>query len=144
MGGQVMAVELHALGKIPPHSIEGEQSVLGSMLLDKDAIVVTTETLQPDDFYKEAHKEIYEAILELYNRDEPVDLVTLSDELKNFSLSSLESGIKDGFCWGENGDDIIFSLGVEENENFGWENSASLSESNRLVRSSRRAVIWDI
>ncbi len=77
-----MSVELQALGKIPPHSIEGEQSVLGSMILDKDAIVITSEMLRPEDFYKEAHKEIYEAILELYDRDEPVDLVTLSDELK--------------------------------------------------------------
>lgn len=77
-----MATEAQILGKIPPHSLEGEQSVLGAMLLDKDAIVVASEVLREDDFYKEAHTEIFEAVIELYNRNEPVDLVTLSEELK--------------------------------------------------------------
>jgi len=71
------------LGRIPPHNVEAEQSVLGAMMLDKDAIVTVTELIKGDDFYKEAHKEIFEAIMDLYNRDEPVDLVTLSDELRN-------------------------------------------------------------
>jgi len=77
-----MAVELQALGKVPPHSLEAEQSVLGAMALDKEAIIVATDILRPEDFYKEAHKEIYEAVLELFDRDEPVDLITLSEELK--------------------------------------------------------------
>lgn len=77
-----MSAELQIMGKIPPHSIEGEQSVLGSMLLDKDAIIVATDILRSEDFYKEAHKEIFEAIVEIYNKDEPVDLITLSEELK--------------------------------------------------------------
>lgn len=69
------------LGRIPPHNIDAEQSVLGAMLLDKEAIIEVTEIIGASDFYKEAHTEIYEAILNLYNRDEPVDLVTLSEEL---------------------------------------------------------------
>ncbi|TCO77985.1 replicative DNA helicase [Marinisporobacter balticus] len=69
------------LGRIPPHNIDAEQSVLGSMILDKDAIIMSGELIRGEDFYKEAHREIYDAILELYNRDEPVDLVTLSEEL---------------------------------------------------------------
>lgn len=77
-----MVTESQILGKIPPHSLEGEQSVLGAMLLDKDAIVVASEILRDEDFYKEAHKEIFEAVIEIYNRNEPVDLVTLSEELK--------------------------------------------------------------
>ena len=77
-----MAVELGSLGKIPPHSIEGEQSVLGAMLLDKEAITAASDRLRGEDFYKEAHREIYEAIMDVYNKDEPVDLITLSDELK--------------------------------------------------------------
>ncbi len=68
-------------GRIPPHNVEAEQSVLGAMILDKEAIIVVTEVLKNEDFYKEAHKEIYEAIIDLYNKDEPVDLVTLSEEL---------------------------------------------------------------
>jgi len=70
------------LGKIPPHSIEAEQSVLGSMILDKDAIIEVSDILHAEDFYKEGHKEIYKGIIELYKRDEPVDMVTLSEELK--------------------------------------------------------------
>ncbi len=68
-------------GRIPPHNIEAEQSVLGAMILEKDVIVTATEILKSTDFYKEAHSEIYEAILDIYNKDEPVDLVTLSEEL---------------------------------------------------------------
>nr|WP_074351675.1 replicative DNA helicase [Proteiniborus sp. DW1] len=84
---------MQALGRVPPHSIEGEQSVLGSMILDKNAIIAATEILKPSDFYKEAHREIYEAILEIYNRDEPVDLITLSDELKKRNTLDAVGGI---------------------------------------------------
>ena len=70
------------IGRIPPHSMEAEQSVIGAMLLDKEAINTAIEHLRGDDFYKEANKEIYEAMLVLNNRNEPVDLVTLSEELK--------------------------------------------------------------
>ncbi|MDX9917077.1 MAG: replicative DNA helicase [Gudongella sp.] len=70
------------LGRIPPHSIEAEQSVLGAMLLNKEAINTALEVIRPEDFYKEANQEIYEAMLVLNNRNEPVDLITLSEELK--------------------------------------------------------------
>lgn len=69
------------LGRIPPHNIDAEQSVLGSMILDKEAIIMAGEIINGEDFYKEAHREIFDSILALYNRDEPVDLVTLSEEL---------------------------------------------------------------
>lgn len=86
-------MEISSLGRIPPHSIEGEQSVLGSMILDKNAIIVATEILKPGDFYKEAHREIYESILDIYSRDEPVDLITLSDELKKRNTLDAIGGI---------------------------------------------------
>lgn len=70
------------IGRIPPHSLEAEQSVLGAMILDKEAINTAIEIIRPDDFYKEANKEIFEAILTLFNKNEPVDLITLSEELK--------------------------------------------------------------
>lgn len=70
------------MGKVPPNSLEAEQSVLGSMMLDKDAIVTVTEMLKSDDFYKETNAEIHEAIIALYDRNEPVDLITLMEELK--------------------------------------------------------------
>ncbi len=75
-------MEAHALGRIPPHSLEAEQSVLGAMILNKEAINTAIEQLHPEDFYKEANKEIFKTIIELFNKSEPVDLITLSEELK--------------------------------------------------------------
>ena len=69
------------IGKIPPHDIEAEQAVLGSMLTDKDAVVDAVEILKPDDFYRQDNKIIYEAILNLYNRAEPIDIITVKSEL---------------------------------------------------------------
>lgn len=69
--------------RIPPHSVEAEQSVLGSILLDKDAMISVSETLIPEDFYKEAHRVIYECILKLYNNQSEIDLITLADELRD-------------------------------------------------------------
>ncbi|MCC0704252.1 replicative DNA helicase [Clostridioides sp. ES-S-0049-02] len=68
--------------RIPPHSVESEQSILGSILLDKDAIITVTETIRPGDFYKEAHKIIYECMITLSNKGEPIDLITLTEELR--------------------------------------------------------------
>ncbi|GBC98463.1 Replicative DNA helicase [bacterium HR17] len=65
-----------------PHSVEAEQCVLGAMLLDRDAIAIAAETLQAEDFYYSPHRSIYEAILTLFNRGDPVDLVTVAEELK--------------------------------------------------------------
>lgn len=75
-------MENQLIGRIPPHSLEAEQSVLGAMILDKEAINTAIEIIRPDDFYKEANREIFEAILVLFNKNEPVDLITLSEELK--------------------------------------------------------------
>lgn len=81
------------LGRIPPHNVEAEQSILGAMILDKDAIITATEIVKTEDFYKEAHKEIYDAVLDLYNKDEPVDLITLSDELTSRGTLEALGGI---------------------------------------------------
>ena len=77
------------LGKVPPHDTEAEQAVLGSMLTDKEAIVSAIEVLKEEDFYREDNKAIYGAILNLYNRAEPVDIITLKSELS--SLGQLEA-----------------------------------------------------
>ena len=68
--------------KIPPQNIEAEQSVLGSLLLDKDAILKVGDFLRPDDFYREDHGIIYDAILALFEKRKPVDVVTLTDWLE--------------------------------------------------------------
>lgn len=69
--------------RVPPHNIEAEQSVLGAMLLDKNAIAEATEILNGSEFYKESHRVLFESITEIYNKDEPVDMVTLVELLKN-------------------------------------------------------------
>lgn len=69
------------LGKVPPHDIEAEQAVIGSMLTDKDAVIAAIEVLKEEDFYRDDNKAIYGAILNLYNRSEPIDIITLKAEL---------------------------------------------------------------
>jgi replicative DNA helicase len=68
--------------RVPPHNIEAEISVLGSIMLDKDAIIKIADLLKPDDFYKEAHETIYEVILELYQQQQPLDVLSVSSRLK--------------------------------------------------------------
>jgi replicative DNA helicase len=69
-------------GRIPPHNIEAEESVLGSILLDKDAIVQVADILRPEHFYVPAHRDIFESDLLLYENREPIDILTLSNALK--------------------------------------------------------------
>ncbi len=68
--------------RLPPHNLEAEQSVLGSLLIDRDAIIKVAAFLRAEDFYANANGLIYQGILDLYNRREPTDIVTLSDELQ--------------------------------------------------------------
>ncbi len=68
--------------KILPHSPEAEQSVVGSMIMDKDAIVAASEVITGDDFYQQRYGILYEAMIELFNEGKPVDLVTLQNKLK--------------------------------------------------------------
>lgn len=68
--------------KLPPHSLEAEESALGSMMLSKEAITSSIEILKIEDFYQDAHRKIYDAILNIYNRNEPADVITIAEELK--------------------------------------------------------------
>ena len=70
------------LGKVPPHDIEAEQAVLGSMFTDKDAVISSVEILKEEDFYRDDNRYIYSAMLNLYNRAEPIDLITVKAELE--------------------------------------------------------------
>ncbi len=71
--------------KIPPHSLEAERAVLGGMLLDRESLPRAVELLKPADFYKEGHRKIFDAMLALFERNEPVDLLTISEELRRRS-----------------------------------------------------------
>ena len=68
--------------KVPPHNLEAEQTILGSILINNDALNQVTDILSGEDFYREANAHIFEGMLALYNRDDPVDLITLSEVLK--------------------------------------------------------------
>jgi replicative DNA helicase len=73
-------------GRVPPSNIEAEESLLGAMLLSKDAIASAVETVSPEDFYKPAHGHLFEAIQTLYGQGEPVDPVTVAEELRRANL----------------------------------------------------------
>ncbi len=76
-----MVSSLPTVERLPPHNVEAEHSVLGSLLIDRDAIIKVAAFVKPEDFYHPANGTIYRAILDLYNRREPTDFITLSDEL---------------------------------------------------------------
>jgi replicative DNA helicase len=75
------------VGRVPPHNLEAEESLLGAMLLSRDAISTATEVgVDTADFYKPAHANIYDAVMSLYGQGEPVDPVTVADELRRADL----------------------------------------------------------
>lgn len=78
--------------RIPPHNDEAERSVLGSAMLDKDALFDVVEVLHPSDFYNEGHKEIFAAITDLYKKSAPVDVLTVSEELKKRNSLEMVGG----------------------------------------------------
>jgi len=88
---------------VPPHNLEAEASVLGSLMLDRNAVVRVADFLRPDDFYLDHHAQVYRAALNLYDRSDPIDLLTLAAELEKMRvlervggqafLAELESGV---------------------------------------------------
>ncbi|KJR42036.1 replicative DNA helicase [Candidatus Magnetoovum chiemensis] len=80
--GAVKEVE-DALAKLPPQNIEAEQFILGAILMENDALYKSLENIVPDDFYKDAHRRIYAAMIALNDRNEAIDLITLTDYLQN-------------------------------------------------------------
>ncbi len=79
--------------KVPPQNIEAEMAVLGSMLIEEDAIPLALELVEEACFYKEPHAKIFSAILNLYNNRRSVDLITISDELKRSNLLEYVGGM---------------------------------------------------
>ncbi len=82
------------LGKVPPHDIEAEQAVIGSMLTDQEAVYAAIEKLKPEDFYREDNKQIYTAILNIYNKAEPIDIITLKAELSSMGKLDAVGGLE--------------------------------------------------
>ena len=69
-------------GKLPPQALELEEAVLGALMLEKDALTDVIDKLKPDNFYKESHQKIYQAICDLFSKSEPTDYLTVINELK--------------------------------------------------------------
>ncbi len=90
-------------GRVPPHNLEAEASVLGSLMLDRNAIVRVADFLRPEDFYLDHHAQVYRAVLNLYDRADPIDLLTIAAELETMRaleriggqafLAELQSGV---------------------------------------------------
>ncbi len=76
----------HDGGRVPPQAVEIEEAVLGAMLIEHEAATIALQLLSPNDFYKPAHKHIFETLFELYERDNPLDLITVENELRDKSL----------------------------------------------------------
>lgn len=81
------------LEKIPPQNLDAEQSVLGAMIIDKEAVHKAVEMLKPEDFYRDANGHIFQAILTLFERGEAIDLITLAEELRQSGLLDQVGGV---------------------------------------------------
>lgn len=79
-------------GKIPPQATDLEEAVLGALMLEKDALANVIDILKPEVFYKEAHQHIFEAIRNLFNRSQPVDILTVTSELKSMGMLDVVGG----------------------------------------------------
>ncbi|HPV02566.1 MAG TPA: replicative DNA helicase [Clostridiales bacterium] len=86
-------MDLSALGMVPPHNIEAEQAVLGCMLLDSDVIPTVTELIRSSDFYREDHREICEAIIDIVEKAGPVDIITVAEQLQQRGTLEKVGGI---------------------------------------------------
>ncbi|MCC7302951.1 MAG: replicative DNA helicase [Bacteroidia bacterium] len=74
--------QLYEIGKLPPQAVDLEEAVLGALMLDKDALTAVIEILKPKSFYKEAHERIFSAIQRLFSKSEPIDILTVTQELR--------------------------------------------------------------
>lgn len=77
-----IAGDIAAYGKVPPQAIPLEQAVLGAVMLDKDALAIVLDILSPDSFYTDAHQKLYKAMLRLFERSQPIDILTATEELR--------------------------------------------------------------
>jgi replicative DNA helicase len=84
--GKISPLDTSKLERIPPYNIEAEESLLGSMLISRDAIVSVMDIIDSEDFYRKSNQEIFNTIMELYIKGEPADPITVADNLKKKSL----------------------------------------------------------
>ncbi len=82
-----------SIDKLPPQNIEAEQSVLGAIIFDNEALPKALEMLAVDDFYRESHRRLYDAMLELFNKNQPIDIITITDHLRKTNGLDAVGGI---------------------------------------------------
>ncbi len=80
------------LGKLPPQAVDLEEAVLGALMLEKDALTTVIDILKPESFYKDANKEVYQAIVDLFNNSEPVDMLTVANQLRELGKLEIVGG----------------------------------------------------
>ncbi|MCC7533322.1 MAG: replicative DNA helicase [Bacteroidia bacterium] len=80
------------LGKLPPQAIEMEEAVLGALMLEKNAITVVSDILKPESFYTDANKNIFDAIMQLYGKAQPIDILTVTEELRKNGKLEISGG----------------------------------------------------
>src|SRR5690606_38833514 len=83
---------ISGLGKLPPQAVDLEEAVLGALMLEKNALSEVIDILKPDSFYKEAHQKIYEAIFNLFQQTSPIDLLTVTSELRRMGALEMVGG----------------------------------------------------
>ena len=121
--------------RILPHSIEAEQSVIGSMILDRDAILVASEILTSDDFYQKQYGIIFDAMVELCNEGKPVDLVTLQNRLKEKELPPDISSM-------EYVRDLISAVPTSANVKYYAKIVSEKAVLRRLIKANEEIAIW--
>lgn len=90
--GLITPAHLLELGKLPPQAVDLEEAVLGALMLDKEALANIIDTLKPEVFYKDSHKHIYEAVCSLFQESKPVDILTVTQELKKLGKLEIAGG----------------------------------------------------
>ncbi len=85
-------ITLSEYGKIPPQAVDLEEAVLGAMMLEKNAVNAVIDVLKPESFYKEGHRNIYEAMLLLFQNTQPIDLLTVTEQLKKNGKLEISGG----------------------------------------------------
>lgn len=85
-GGRPSVINISDLGKVPPQALDMEEAVLGAIMLEKEAVITILDILKPESFYKDAHGKIFGAILDLSSKEHPVDLYTVTEELKAHNM----------------------------------------------------------
>src|SRR5258706_14406854 len=86
------SVMMQQFGKLPPQAVDLEEAVLGALMLEKDALTSVIDILHPESFYKDSHQRIFAAIRRLFEKSEPIDILTVTNELKHSAELDIVGG----------------------------------------------------